>query len=94
MVIGTKKGNMLLYDHMSQRRIPVLGKHSKAIRDGAWAEAMPLLALASDDNTVRDMGVAPVKSNVLLYLCTKSSFPLTTLTGIRYRRRLPKARRP
>ena len=41
----------MLYNHKTSRRIPVIGKHSKAITCGAWSEAN-LLALGSEDRTL------------------------------------------
>ena len=41
----------MLYNHRTSRKVPVLGKHSKAITCGAWSESN-LLALGSDDRTM------------------------------------------
>lgn len=49
--MGTSKGNLLIYDHDNQRKIPVLGKHTKKITAGAWSEGN-LLALISEDKTL------------------------------------------
>lgn len=39
---------MLIYNHRSARKIPILGKHTKRITSGAWSE-QNLLALVGDD---------------------------------------------
>lgn len=41
----------MLYNHKTSRRVPVIGKHSKAITCGAWSEDN-LLALGSEDRTL------------------------------------------
>lgn len=51
LAVGTVKGNLLIYNHQSLYKIPILGKHTKKISCGCWS-AQNLLALGSDDNTV------------------------------------------
>lgn len=51
LAIGTVKGNLLIYNRQTSRKIPVLGKHSKKITCGCWS-SQNLLALGSEDNTV------------------------------------------
>ena len=41
----------MLYNHRTSRKVPVVGKHNKAITCGAWSEAN-LLALGSEDRTL------------------------------------------
>ena len=35
-VLGTTKGNLLIYNHQTSRKVPVVGKHMKKITSGAW----------------------------------------------------------
>uniref|UniRef100_A0A3Q3ED04 WD repeat-containing protein 19 n=1 Tax=Kryptolebias marmoratus TaxID=37003 RepID=A0A3Q3ED04_KRYMA len=49
--VGTAKGNLLLYNQQTSRKIPVLGKHTKKITCGCWS-SQNLLALGSEDNTL------------------------------------------
>ncbi|XP_013417652.1 WD repeat-containing protein 19 [Lingula anatina] len=49
--IGTAKGNLMIYNHQTSRKIPILGKHTKKITCGAWS-SQNLLALGSQDNTL------------------------------------------
>ncbi|XP_037327609.2 WD repeat-containing protein 19 isoform X1 [Pungitius pungitius] len=51
LAIGTVKGNLLIYNQQTSRKIPVLGKHTKKITCGCWS-VQNLLALGSDDNTL------------------------------------------
>jgi WD repeat-containing protein 19 len=51
LAIGTAKGNLLLYNHRTRRKIPILGKHSKVITTAAWSSEN-LLALGSEDRTL------------------------------------------
>lgn len=49
--VGTTKGNLSIYNHHTQRRTPILGKHSKRITGGCWSKTNQL-ALISDDKTM------------------------------------------
>ncbi|XP_056442831.1 WD repeat-containing protein 19 [Gadus chalcogrammus] len=51
LAVGTAKGNLLIYNQQTSRKIPVLGKHTKRITCGCWS-SHNLLALGSDDRTV------------------------------------------
>ncbi|KAJ0055626.1 hypothetical protein NL108_006477 [Boleophthalmus pectinirostris] len=51
LAIGTVKGNLLIYNPQTSRKIPVLGKHTKKITCGCWS-SQNLLALGSEDNTL------------------------------------------
>ena len=51
LAIGSYRGNLMLYNHRTSRKVPVVGKHNKAITCGAWSEAN-LLALGSEDRTL------------------------------------------
>nr|XP_045017612.1 WD repeat-containing protein 19 isoform X2 [Jaculus jaculus] len=51
LAIGTVKGNLLIYNHQTSRKIPVLGKHTKKITCGCW-NAENLLALGGEDKMI------------------------------------------
>jgi WD repeat-containing protein 19 len=51
LAIGTAKGNLLIYNHQTSRKVPILGKHTKKITCGAWS-TQNLLALGSDDRAI------------------------------------------
>ncbi|XP_053210855.1 WD repeat-containing protein 19-like isoform X2 [Panonychus citri] len=49
LAVGTSKGNVLIYNHSSSRKVPILGKHAKRITTGDWSDTN-LLALTGDDH--------------------------------------------
>ena len=48
LAIGTVKGNLILYNKITRKRVPIMGKHSKKITCGSW-NAEDKLALAGLD---------------------------------------------
>ncbi|NXK78082.1 WDR19 protein, partial [Amazona guildingii] len=51
LAIGTSKGNLLIYNRQTSRKIPVLGKHTKRITCGCWSTEN-LLALGGEDKVI------------------------------------------
>ena len=51
VAIGSYRGNLVIYNHKTSRKVPVIGKHSKAITCGAWSSGN-LLALGAEDRTL------------------------------------------
>jgi WD repeat-containing protein 19 len=51
LAVGTAKGNLLIYQSDMKRKIPIMGKHTKAITCGAWSNE-DVLALGSEDSTL------------------------------------------
>lgn len=51
LVVGTSKGNIVVYNQETRKKIPVLGKHPRRITCGAWSKENAL-ALGSDDKTL------------------------------------------
>ncbi|CAM9385562.1 unnamed protein product, partial [Hapterophycus canaliculatus] len=51
LAVGTAKGNILMYNKKTRKKIPVLGKHPRRITCGAWSETNHLV-LGSVDSTL------------------------------------------
>ncbi|XP_076468006.1 WD repeat-containing protein 19-like [Babylonia areolata] len=51
LAVGTTKGNLLIYNHQTDSKVSVMGKHTKKITCGAWSQRA-LLALGSEDRSV------------------------------------------
>ncbi|KAJ1448620.1 hypothetical protein M885DRAFT_538620 [Pelagophyceae sp. CCMP2097] len=51
LVVGTCKGSVLVYNRLTRKKVPVLGKHPRKITCGAWSSTNKL-ALGSEDCTL------------------------------------------
>ncbi|CAG2108726.1 unnamed protein product [Medioppia subpectinata] len=51
LAVGTTKGNLLIYNHRTARKLPIYGKHTKKIVSGAWSDNN-LLALVGEDRVL------------------------------------------
>lgn len=51
LAVGTAKGNLLIYNRQTSRKISVLGKHTKRITCGCWS-IENLLALGGEDKMI------------------------------------------
>nr|XP_020772226.1 WD repeat-containing protein 19 isoform X3 [Odocoileus virginianus texanus] len=51
LAVGTVKGNLLIYNRQTSRKIPVIGKHTKRITCGCW-NAENMLALGGEDKMI------------------------------------------
>lgn len=48
LFVGSCKGNILLYNNQTSRKIPILGKHNKKIVCGAWSENNMIAVVGED----------------------------------------------
>jgi len=51
LAIGTQKGNLLIFNRSTKKKIPILAKHPRAITCGSWSKTNQL-CLGSDDCTM------------------------------------------
>ena len=51
MAVGNSKGNLLLYNHQTARKVPVIGKHTRKITCGSFSNN-DLLALGAEDQQI------------------------------------------
>jgi WD repeat-containing protein 19 len=51
LAVGSQKGNLLIYNNITFKKVPMMGKHTKKITCGAW-NLENKLALASQDRMV------------------------------------------
>ncbi|XP_069600695.1 WD repeat-containing protein 19 [Ranitomeya imitator] len=51
LAVGTSKGNLLVYNLQTSRKVPVLGKHTRRITCGCWS-SQNLLALGGEDKMI------------------------------------------
>ncbi|XP_070253925.1 WD repeat-containing protein 19 [Myotis yumanensis] len=51
LAVGTVKGNLLIYNRQTSRKIPIVGKHTKRITCGCWSTEN-LLALGGEDKLI------------------------------------------
>lgn len=52
LAVGTLKGNLLIYNKQTKKKIPIVGKHAKKINCGSWSKTGNKLVLGSDDKTI------------------------------------------
>lgn len=52
LVIGTARGNMMIYNKRTMKKQTIMGKHSRKITCGAWHHQDNILALGAEDKTI------------------------------------------
>uniref|UniRef100_A0A183C7E0 WD_REPEATS_REGION domain-containing protein n=1 Tax=Globodera pallida TaxID=36090 RepID=A0A183C7E0_GLOPA len=52
LLIGDNKGNFILFNYRLSRKLPVMGKHQKAIKSASWNKEGTIFALASEDTSI------------------------------------------
>ncbi len=51
LTVGNEHGNFLIYNHLTQKKVSILGKNCQRITCGAWGKGN-MLALGSEDGTI------------------------------------------
>ena len=51
LAIGTSKGSLIVYNHQTSKKVPVIGKHAKRISCGAW-NSQNQIVLGSEDKSI------------------------------------------
>ncbi|CAF3582253.1 unnamed protein product [Adineta steineri] len=54
LAIGTSRGNVILYDQQTAKKVPLIGQHSSRITTMAWSKDN-LLAIGAEDNRISVM---------------------------------------
>ncbi|KAL3120594.1 hypothetical protein niasHT_007886 [Heterodera trifolii] len=52
LLVGDNKGNFILLNYRLSRKVPVMGKHQKAIRSAVWNREGTIFVLASEDTAI------------------------------------------
>lgn len=48
LAVGTTKGNLVLYNQERYRKVPIMGKHTRAVTCASWSSAALLATGAAD----------------------------------------------
>eukprot|EP00929_Paragymnodinium_shiwhaense_P016254 TRINITY_DN12450_c0_g1_i1.p1 TRINITY_DN12450_c0_g1~~TRINITY_DN12450_c0_g1_i1.p1 ORF type:complete len:1383 (+),score=443.06 TRINITY_DN12450_c0_g1_i1:121-4269(+) len=56
LVIGTARGNMMIYNKRTLKKQTIMGKHSRKITCGAWHPQENIVTLGSEDKTITVSG--------------------------------------
>lgn len=84
LMIGTARGNMMIYNKRTLKKQTIMGKHSKTITCGAWHEEENIFACGSEDKTITlsgDDGDSVMKGDDPLRLKNEPS--LVQFAGVR-----------
>lgn len=57
LAVGTSKGNLVLYNLARYQKVPIMGKHTRAVLCAAWSDT-DILAMGASDKQVKVMLLA------------------------------------
>lgn len=62
LAVGTSKGNLVLYNLARYQKVPIMGKHTRAVACAAWNNT-EILAMGATDKQVPYVVLSPVNAS-------------------------------
>ncbi len=62
LAVGTSKGNLVLYNLARYQKLPIMGKHTRAVACAAWNNT-EILAMGATDKQVQYVVLPPVNAS-------------------------------
>ncbi len=62
LAVGTSKGNLVLYNLARYQKVPIMGKHTRAVACAAWNNT-EILAMGATDKQVQYVVLSPANAS-------------------------------
>lgn len=62
LAVGTSKGNLVLYNLARYQKVPIMGKHTRAVSCAAWNNT-EILAMGATDKQVQYVVLSPANAS-------------------------------